>query len=137
MDWVSVDSRPIYIEWLSSDYRASVDQTLTECLPITGQYSGQVSATIDKVSVKWQWRIIELKAISADIHHDLYITDCLTTIYRVSKAISTNIAVNISVDTTYSKHDPKFGLSLLPLLLDSDVTWNVIGSWYGLTTMIQ
>ena len=137
MDWVSADSRAIYIEWLSSNYRASVDQPLTECQPITGQYIGQVSTTIGKVSVKWQWSIIELKAISADIHHDLYITDCLTTIYRVSKAISTNIAINISVDTTYSKDDPKFGLSLLPLLWDSDVTWNVIGSWYAVTAMIQ
>ena len=27
----NVYSRPIYTKWLSSDYRASVDQPLTEC----------------------------------------------------------------------------------------------------------
>ena len=59
MDWVSADSRPIYIEWLSSDYQASVDEPLTECRPITGQYIGQVSTNywqnIGEVAVKYHW----------------------------------------------------------------------------------
>ena len=100
--------------------------------PITGRYIGQVSVKyrpiIGQVSAKCRRGIGDLKVISADIHIDRLWTDYRPTIHRVSTecrstvdrvsidsrssvdrvstATSTDIAVDIAVDTTYSKHDP-------------------------------
>ena len=100
---------------------------------ITGRYIDQVSVKyrpiIGQVSAKCLRGIGDLKAISADIHIDRLSTDyrptihrvsteCRSTVHRVSidsrssvdrvsTATSTDIAVDIAVDSTYSKHDPK------------------------------
>ena len=78
---------------------------------------------IGEMSAKCLRGIGDLKAISADIHIDRLSTDYPPSVHqvsidsrssvdRVSTATSTDITVDIAVDTTYSKHDPK----LLPLV---------------------
>ena len=96
--------------------------------PITGRYISQVLvkywSIIGQVSAKCRRGIGDLKAISADIHIDRLSTDypptihrvsieCRPSVDRVSTATSTDIAVDIAVDTTYSKHDPN-AFQLLP-----------------------
>ena len=120
---------------LSVAYRSTIGRISVVChmyRPITCRYIGQVSVKyrpiIGEVSAKCLRGIGDLKAISADIHIDRLSTDYRPTIHRVSTecrstvdrvsidsrssvdrvstATSTDIAVDIAVDTTYSKHDP-------------------------------
>ena len=85
----------------------------------TGQVSANYRRSVGQVSAKCLRGIGDLKAISADIHIDRLSTDyrptihrvsteCRSTVDRVSTATSTDIAVHIAVDSTYSKHDPIF-----------------------------
>ena len=120
---------------ISVNYRSHISRmsyVSANYWPIHRSSIGQVSAnyrrSVGQVSAKCLRGIGDLKAISADIHIDRLSTDYRPTIHRVSTecrstvdrvsidsrssvdrvstATSTDIAVDIAVDSTYSKHDP-------------------------------
>ena len=111
---------------LSSDYRPSVDRVLTNYWPVRRSSIDQLSAkcrwtksyigrdtsgtTIDRVSTDYRplYRPT-IDRVSTDYRPsvDRLLTDCRPTVDRLSTAISTAISTDRSVDTTYSKHDPR------------------------------
>ena len=122
---------------ISVNYRSHISRmsyVSANYWPIHRSSIGQVSAnyrpSVGQVSAKCLRGIGDLKAISADIHIDRLSTECRpsvdrqstecrstvdrvsidsrSSVDRVSTATSTDIAVDIAVDSTYSKHDPKF-----------------------------
>ena len=126
---------------LSSDYRPSVDRPSTERWPITERYIGEIST-------KCRWSIGERKAISAETHLERLSTvsrpcvvrlsaesrptiDQLSTDYRPSvDRLSTAISTDRSVDTTYSKHDPRISVLVWALfLLCSSATFICYLGW--------
>ena len=78
-------SADIHIDRLSTDYRPTIHRVSTEC-----------RSTVDRVSINSRSSV------------DRQSIECRSTVDRVSTATSTDIAVDIAVDSTYSKHDPKF-----------------------------
>ena len=70
-----------YIGWHT--YRPTIDRLSTECRPSVDRQSTECRSTVDRVSI-----------------------DSRSSVDRVSTATSTDIAVDIAVDSTYSKHDP-------------------------------
>ena len=125
------------IKRVLTNHRPSVDQPSTECRPITGRYIGQVSVKyrpiIGQLSAKCRRGIGDLKSYigrhtsrptidrlstecrpSVDRQStkcrptvDRVSIECRSSVDRVSTATSTDIAVDIAVDITYSKHDPR------------------------------
>ena len=78
-------SADIHIDRLSTDYRPTIHRVSTEC-----------RSTVDRVSIDSRSSV------------DRQSIECRSTVDRVSTATSTDIAVDIAVDSTYSKHDPRF-----------------------------
>ena len=119
---------------LSSDYRPSVDRPSTERWPITERNIGEVSTnyrqSVGEKSAKCRWSIGERKAISPETHLERLSTvsrpsvvrlstdyrpsvDRVSTDYRPNVDwLSTAISTDRSVDTTYSKHDPRWQLHI-------------------------
>ena len=90
----------------SVKYRSSIGQLSAKCRP-----------SVCEVSVTW--KLYRPTYISTDYRLtidrlstecrpsvDRQSTECRSTVDRVSTATSTDIAVDIAVDSTYSKHDP-------------------------------
>ena len=126
---------------LSSDYRLGVDRPSTERWPITDRYIGEVSTnyrrSVGEVSVNeklyrprhiWNDYRPCLDRVSSDYRPSLgrLSTDYRPTIDRLSTAISTDR----SVDTTYSKHDPRISVFVWALfLLCSSATFICYLGW--------
>ena len=83
-------SADIHIDRLSTDYRPTIHRVSTECRSTVDRVSIDSRSSVDRVSI-----------------------ECRPSVDRVSTATSTDIAVDIAVDTTYSKHDPRTLLSKL------------------------
>ena len=103
------------IDQVSTDHRPSVGQLLTDT-------SVKYRRTIGEVSVKYRWTKSRISRDTSGTTIDRVSTECRPTIVRVwtdyrptidryinrvSTAISTVISTDRSVETTYSKHDPK------------------------------
>ena len=114
------------------DYRPSVDRPSTERWPITDRYIGEVSTnyrrSVGEVLVNekpyrprhiWNDYRPCLDRVSSDYRPSL---DRLSTdyqpLYRPSlDRLSTAISTDRSVDTTYSKHDPRISVLVWALFL--------------------
>ena len=141
---------------LSSDYRPSVDRPSTERWPITDRYIGEVSTnyrrSVGEVSVNEKlfrprhiWKDYRpcLDRVSSEYRPSLYrlstdyrplyrpSLDRLSTDYRPSvHRLSTAISTDRSVDTTYSKHDPRISVLVWALfLLCSSATFICYLGW--------
>ena len=81
----------------SVKYRSSIGQLSAKCRPSVGQ-----------VSARYRWPESYIGRHTYRPTIDWLSTDYPPSVDRVSTATSTDIAVDIAVDSTYSKHDPNF-----------------------------
>ena len=109
---ISVNCR-WYVGQLSVAYRSTIGRISVVChmyRSITGRYIGQVSAnyrpSVGQVSARYRWPESYIGRHTYRPTIDWLSTDYPPSVDRVSTATSTDIAVDIAVDTTYSKHDP-------------------------------
>ena len=63
-------------------------------------------STVDRLSIDTR-STVDRQSIDTRSTLDRESTECRSSIDRLSTATSTDIAVDIAVDITYSKHDPK------------------------------
>ena len=93
MTWKAI-SADIHLDRLSTDYRLNIDRLSTKCRPSVDGQSTECRSTGDRVSIECRPSV------------DRVSIECRPSVDRVSTATSTDIAVDIAVAITYSKHDP-------------------------------
>ena len=104
--------RQTSIDCISIDYGQTLDRYIER---LSSSYRPIHRSTIDQLSVKYRWTESDTgrhtfgriyRPTTHRLQNQLPVHSLSTDYCRVSNAVSTNIAVDILVDITYSKHDP-------------------------------